>query len=139
MLYEEFLGRLAEANINYEMPILNERQRYREKDWKPKYGPEQLRLVWSTGGVSGGSCSDSSNPTPYSNDEPEPEFESFNDALTAVCPKLTFIDYGKLLKSGLIETDSYTDYEYYGNCTSYSVKWVELKKLFNYLVQKKLI
>lgn len=91
-----------------------------------------LYMQHSTGGVSGGSCWDSSDPQPYTNSEPIPEFEDLYNVLEKVNPNLSFFNVRKIIKD-LVKQIEYEDREYYGNCTNYIVKYVHLKDLYNYM------
>lgn len=98
-------------------------------------------FVWmthETGGVSGGSCWDSSDPQPYHNSDPMPAFNELYLVLERVVPNITFIQ-GKVLESTLVKDTDYTDHEYYGNCTEYQIKYISLVDLYNYLVEKEMI
>lgn len=90
-----------------------------------------LQIKWETGGVSGGSCWETSNPLPYTTNNVEPDFEMLDDILLEYVPKLSFLQYKQLNK--YIKTDSETEYEYYGNCTKYGIKRILLKDLYQFI------
>lgn len=95
-----------------------------------------LRVSWRSGGIGGGSCWDEGESRHYPIiGDPEPEFEDLDLLLEAICPDVSFLNYKKLMKESLMETGSETEYEYYGNSTTYSYKQIELKKLYDALVK----
>jgi len=101
-------------------------------------GPRKtISVKWATGGVEGGSCWDSSNPREYVNSDPEPAFTELHTVLEKVCPAITYLQYCDM--TSLIERDTHTVYEYYGNCTHYATKSIRIGKLYQWLVAKKLI
>lgn len=97
-----------------------------------------LEVRWTTGGVSGGSCWDSSNPRSYVSSEIPEELNSIDIILEKLNPEITFIQY-KRLTAGLVKSDSYSQNEYYGNSTNYAVKRVDLKELYEALLEKGLL
>lgn len=96
-----------------------------------------LRVSWSTGGITGGSCWDDGNRTHhnYTSDNPPAEFTLLDQILEHFNSNISFLQY-KLLNQTLIEHDSYTEDEYYGNSTSYARKTIELEKLYEYMKEK---
>lgn len=101
---------------------------------------EKPRLIvqWSPGGVSGGSCWDSSDPQPYTNNDPIPELELLDKVLEEIYPQLSFLQY-RALTSKLMKCDGYSVDEYYGNSTDYQFKCVDVRELYDYLVEKNFI
>lgn len=90
--------------------------------WGAKPDGEPLSFVRAAecGGVSGGSCWDSSNPQAYHTEIADPGLGSVLDKfLEAHFPKLTFLDYRKLMRA--VQVSSYSDRGYYGNRTDYTV------------------
>ena len=88
--------------------------------------------------MSGGSCWDNSNPQPYVSDDKEPHFEELDTILEELRPNLTFLQFRKLAREH-IHSHTFTENEYYGNCTHYAVKFVvidELKKFIEDLPQQ---
>jgi|SRR5690349_4354210 len=110
-----------------------------ERGWDggPKPGTPtvvKLKIDWTIGGMTGGSCWDdgeTDNHRPVSAD-PEPELEELDKLLEVFCPTITFMQY-KRLSQALIKRDTYTDYEYYGNYYEKAVKFVVLSDLEQYL------
>jgi len=85
-----------------------------------------------TGGVSGGSCWDSSNPTRYYS---TPSIADVNNALVDIVsyfdetiPMLAFMKIQRLIRSS-----SYTKYEYYGNNTEYASRYILVEDLYREL------
>lgn len=97
-----------------------------------------LYCDWISGGVTGGSCWDDGETDNHTSRESDPENEDVEKdlerILEEVCPSLSFLQYKKLLRGsndkGLIETDDRYENEYYGNSTSYRIKWLPLNKLY---------
>lgn len=85
---------------------------------------------WSIGGVSGGSCWDSSNPQPYEGDE-EPDFVVLDKALMKIVPNLSFLHY-KEIERMIISTET-SEYHYYGNRDEWGVAYIPLPLLYQKL------
>ncbi len=84
-----------------------------------------------TGGVSGGSCWDTSNPTYYSSKEEIPNFQALDLLLEYLCPNITYLTYKKI--DALIESNEEIEWEYYGNRTDYLIKFIRLSKMESFL------
>lgn len=84
-----------------------------------------------TGGVSGGSCWDDSNPQAYSNVDPRPHWQALEVTLATVCPNLSYSSYIEIEK--LVKDSSETDWEYCGNCTEYQIRYLPLETLYKHL------
>lgn len=81
------------------------------------------------GGVSGGSCWETSNPQPFYNDEPDPELSKELDIiLENICPNVSYLCYKDISKK--ITSDDETEQEYYGNCADYRIHYLRIKDLF---------
>ncbi len=87
-----------------------------------------LFIRWETGGSSGGSCWGGESSM-YHTDNVAPEFASLDAVLEDVKPDLFYLQYKRLVAT-LVQADSYTEDEYYGNSTTYNVKKVRLFDLF---------
>jgi hypothetical protein len=96
-----------------------------------------LLVQWETGGVSGGSCWESSNPQPYTRDDPAPDLTALEAVLEDVCPSLTYLAFRRLER--MVVEGEYTEREYYGNCTNYRYRGVELGKVYDFLVEEGLV
>ena len=88
---------------------------------------------YETGGVSGGSCWDDSDPQEYHVSKQDNEFRKLDDLLSDVVPKLSFLEYKKINR--LVKHNSEEDTEYYGNCTYYSVEYIMLDVLYDTLTE----
>lgn len=99
-----------------------------EPNWIPVHIKEPvIYMRWSSGGVSGGSYLDSSNPQPYYNEDEPPAFEVLDLVLKELKPNIQYLQYKELEK--LTHTNSETEHEYYGNCTDWKVKYIVLSDL----------
>lgn len=97
---------------------------------------EKLEIDWTTGGMTGGSCwGDDANQAVEA--EPEPEFSDLDKVLEVLCPNISFLQYKKLCAE-VVERDSDTNHEYYGNYYYKGIKRVHLKKLKSFLEENKL-
>ena len=97
-----------------------------------------IYMRYSPGGVSGGSCwEDWSDPQPYFNREEMPLFEALDKFIEEISPNISHTHFLQIEKN--IISNKYTDWEYYGNCTYYIIKYIPvsfvMKKLkeFGYL------
>jgi hypothetical protein len=101
--------------------------------------PESFIVTaWETGGYSGGSCWDDSNPTPYSVDIKCEDLVLLDKILEVLCPSITFLQYKRLDKDVPIRSGDMSISEYYGNCTDYAYKAVDLLSLYQWLVKNDL-
>jgi hypothetical protein len=71
--------------------------------------------------------------------DPEPDFEDLDKILEKLCPNITQLQAKALEKDVVEQGEHDVDFEYYGNWSRYAFKKVDLKKLYEYLVEKKLI
>lgn len=104
-------------------------------DYQHRLYEGELSVRWETGGVSGGSCWDSSDPEPYSRNLRPMEISTLDDLLSEIKPDINFLEYKKLKAALEIPFDK-TDYEYYGNKTDYSGTKINLTDLYNYMKGK---
>lgn len=88
-------------------------------------------MRWHTGGVSGGSCWDSSNPQHYTADGGEPSFDVLDLVLAELVPSISYLQYKQIEK--LVRSAYHTDHEYYGNSTDFEIKYVVLSELLSAL------
>ncbi len=86
---------------------------------------------WKSGGYSGGSCWDSSNPQPYENETPKDYFKVLDLVLKELMPSVTYLQYKEI--SALVHTNEEIEREYYGNSTEYKIEYIVLKDLINLL------
>jgi hypothetical protein len=135
------------ANLLSSMPDLKDHYLYHysphtshERPWDTRtdfnadcaFGSE-----WETGGISGGSCWDSSDPQPYTTDN-RGDLKVFQNVVLHVVPNISFVDYLELEKSVVDEVKEREEREYYGNSTNYSAFVFTLSKLFDKLEQMNL-
>ena len=89
-----------------------------------------------TGGYSGGSCWDDSDPQPYETYETLPtDFPVLDGLVRGIRPNLTDTERNFMYLELVVE-ESYTESEYYGNSTDYMYKYVDLQKLHLYLTTR---
>ena len=95
--------RLSEEDIkeiNKEAP--NEWQENEQGIFTEPYGiPAHIKepviyMRFTTGGVSGGSCWDSSNPQSYTNDNQKPKFKVLDLVLSKLKPDITFLPFREI-------------------------------------------
>ena len=102
------------------------------------YGsPLYYQVEWVTGGLTGGNCWGDNADQSVSSD-PEPELELLDQFLEVICPALTLRQYRELTAT-VVNRDSYTDYEYYGNYTTKGTKTISYRDLYNEMVKRGLI
>lgn len=135
MTYEEFLNELKKDKNIYFSPAKLEK-RY---DWERLHKWDKLDTIereWTTGGLGGGSCWDEGEHRHYAVDgEPSPTyFEILDTILLKYWADIPYLFYSKHVLP-IIRTDSWTEYEYYGNSTNYAIRYVDLKDLFALLSQ----
>lgn len=129
MTLEEFVELVKKSHISV---IKDGKTKYKSKKIDETYS---IYNKWCSGGVSGGSCW-TDNPTYYPmSGESEPSFDSLDSILTKLCPNMTFVDYNSIKES--CDTDTITEYEYYGNSTNYTIVSITLKDLYNKLKEMK--
>lgn len=116
---------------------INEKCPYDQGIFTEPYGiPNTIKepviyMRWSPGGVSGGSCWDSSDPQPYYNREKEGDFKVLDLVLEILKPNISYLEYKKI--SELIVSSEETEWEYYGNCTDWNIKYIILSDLIKLL------
>lgn len=82
---------------------------------------------YETGGYSGGSCWDYSDPRPYTEEPPRDRFKVLELVLEKLKPDITFLQYKKIEE--MIHSNEETEYEYYGNSTDWKVEYIILSEL----------
>lgn len=139
----EFINRLVKL-VDYG-PFINVSQFYDDTGWKGNFEWFKRNLIiilrTDVGGVSGGSCWDDSDPREYNtnNDITFDDFyNEFRPKLKSIIDKyMNFLDADKLIdemkKKDILYEDSYTEYEYYGNCTYYKCIYVKFYDLYKFL------
>jgi hypothetical protein len=90
---------------------------------------------WCLGGnyrdCWGGDYLIGSSPLPAS-------YQEFDALLEQICPNITFMQYKKIYNS-CVETDTYTENDYYGGSTSHGYFRCNVETLYNKLVELNLI
>lgn len=100
------------------------------------YGTEDhYEVTWVSGGMCGGNCWGDSADSEVSA-EAEPELTKLDELLENVAPRMTIKQYKQLL-SEVVQRDDRSDYEYYGNYTTYGVKRVQFDQLYQVLQEMK--
>lgn len=88
-------------------------------------------MRYETGGVSGGSCWDDSNPQSYTVSDPENSFVALDIILKELKPGISYLEYKDIEK--LINSNDNRQWEYYGNCVDYLIKYIVFDKLLKKL------
>lgn len=142
MTFDEFQEKLVELNLP-QLTTLTRSDKYSRWRRTYSYGGRKdkgetkdcIYAYWSTGGMSGGNCWNDDAPTAYtSSDKPE-DLTDLDKIIEAFKADVSFIQY-KALVNELVEYDTYTEYEYYGNSSNYAYKLVEIEKLYKYMNDK---
>ncbi len=127
LLLEKFSGNGQLEYSHYK----NKHARYNCREDHEKVDEIRLTHTYETGGVSGGSCWDSSNPLPYTVSRPDSEFEIFDYLLSKLNPRMSFGEYKELEKQ--INQEDKTNYEYYGNRTEYVILSIPLQVIYDHI------
>lgn len=85
---------------------------------------------YETGGYSGGSCWDDSDPQPYVADPPEP-WKVFDFVFEVIKPDISYLQFRKIENSVKRLSDS--EWEYYGNSTDYEIEYIPLSEVYKIL------
>lgn len=136
MTYSDFIFKITSAGIPINQKTLDDIDEklftHSGKKMVPRY--DFICQYFSVGGVSGGSCWETSNPQPYRDDSERPNvFAALDNVLENVCPQITFLQYRKI--EPLIQKFEATEYEYYDNRTDYEVWVVNLRSLYDKLLE----
>jgi hypothetical protein len=137
--YSAFFSFVQGLGIDIEYPA-PQRGPSRERHANPNVNkPEEafVAIRWISGGVTGGNCW-GRNAEISIGPEPEPEFEDLDTIIEAITPPVSFRKY-KSVCSEATEHESDTTKEFYGNCTHYAIKRVDLRRLYECLIQKRCI
>ena len=127
--YKDFIERFKGS---WDYPELKEEgKRYSGKLDKTK---PRISESWTTGGMTGGSCWDTGESHHYPvSAEDEPALDGLDALLEEIAPAMTFLHYRKLEK--LLETRDYSNMEYYGNYYDKREKFIDARKLYDFLVE----
>lgn len=86
---------------------------------------------YETGGYSGGSCWDDSDPRPYSSDAPKDKMKVLDLVLAELYPRISYLEFKEI--QALVHTNSETEFEYYGNSTDWEIEYIVLSELIDLL------
>jgi len=86
---------------------------------------------YETGGYSGGSCWDDSDPQPYTEDVPKDKMKVLEIVLMELCPNISYLQYKQIEQ--LIDYNEYEENEYYGNSTDWKIEFIQTSKLYELL------
>ena len=141
MSYDDFLSAVKNIKVNLDPYMyfnIDKLFIYEGYDKKKERKPFIVQK-WETGGVSGGSCWESSDPQHYDlGDSEKPKgFVDLEAILQVVAPSITFLQYRLLEK--IIKTGEETHYEYYGNYTTYGYELILMEDLYKILAEFNLI
>jgi hypothetical protein len=143
---EEFLTKVEEILVekglteeHWEYPVSEHAiMPYGTQYKKPENPYPGLLLLWSTGGITGGDCWSQDEQHAYISDEPAPtSFRSLEAVLENISPDMSYLTYRKL--KPLILNGSSIEQEYYGNSTNHVYQYISLEKLYEFMVEEKLI
>lgn len=93
--------------------------------------------AWRTGGVGGGSCWDEGDEDPHyelGEEESEP-IKALENFLEEFHPNLSLSQYKEIMQH--VNTEYWTDYEYYGNHTDYACHYITFENIAKALVNLK--
>jgi hypothetical protein len=95
----------------------------------------QIKIKIETGGVSGGSCWDDSDPQDYSNNVSISDVTIFDSIFDVLIPNITHLKSRKILKllESKVDFKYESDYEYYGNSTDYKIWNIPLEIFYETL------
>ena len=102
------------------------RKGYGSKDDLEKEKDVFFSESWRIGGLTGGNCWGGNADQSISAEDPA-EFTQLDNFLEKSFPKITFLQYKKLLP--LIKTQDFSVSEYYGNYTEYRISYVKFKEI----------
>lgn len=97
-----------------------------------KLGERVIYNRYETGGYSGGSCWEDSDPQWYEEGEPKDSFKVLDLVLEVLRPNITYLQFKQIKE--LVHENSETEYEYYGNSTDWCIQYIKLSDLYNLLV-----
>lgn len=93
------------------------------------YKSNIIGVAWHIGGASGGNCY-GGEAQKYSVEEPTiKELYLLEDVLSELFPDLKYSEYRKIMELTPFNSKTTGNYEYYGNCTEYYVKYIKVDKL----------
>jgi len=122
-----------------QIEAINEECPYNQGVFKEPYGiPVNIKepviyCRYETGGYSGGSCWDDSDPQPYTEEPPKDRMKVLELVLKVLKPQISFLEYRMI--EGLIHDNSETEHEYYGNSTEWKIEYIKLSDLYEALAK----
>ena len=89
---------------------------------------------WESGG-RGGSCWDDEHTVNehYNKSRPNDAFKVLDLTLKALKPEITFLQFREI--EALIDSNTKTDYGYYGDYTEDTIEWIKLSDLYEALAK----
>jgi len=119
---------------------INSKVPYGQGIFKEPYGiPNHIKELviytkWTSGGRPG-SCWDDENTVNehYTQDRPNDAFKILDLVLQILKPNTTFLQYKKI--QNLVDSNTETDYGYYGDYTEDTIEWIVLSDLYKLLNQ----
>lgn len=161
MTYEEFVELLRQEPLHFTIPALEETvensqsrpfrdcygynsdvgmvstDQYANHRQEPTIVKPAYTLRWCSGGSTGGSCYGTKSDQPVSS-EPEPSWTDLDATFAVFCPNISYLHYKHIID--MAEHRQHHDGgDYYGNYYSYHVKVLPVYKLWEYLIQNKLL
>lgn len=105
---------------------------YKQPFGVDKYTDYVIYQRHETGGYSGGGCWDGMVATPYTNNEPRPNWTALDAVLRKICPDISYLRYKEI--ESLVKDTQTGDYmDYYGNGQDYDIYFLPLEDLYKYL------
>jgi hypothetical protein len=123
-----------------EIKIFNEKCPYGQGIFSEPYGiPTRVKVPviysrYETGGMSGGNCW-GDEPRYYSEEPPKDRMKVLDLFLEEYFPNITYLQYKKI--DALVQDNSGSDNEYYGNSTDWKVEYIILSELEELLAEMK--
>ena len=119
---------------------INSKVPYGQGIFKEPYGiPNHIKELviytkWTSGGRPG-SCWDDENTVneDYTCDRPSDAFKVLDLVLQILKPNTTFLQYKEI--QNLVDSNTETDYGYYGDYTEDTIEWIVLSDLYKLLNQ----
>lgn len=130
MNYDEFR---AKVNKLIDTPYIEKLYHYPDGNkFNSKAAPkfDYAASCEEIGGAHGGSCW-GGEAERYTTSDPPDGYGFIDTIIENLFPETTYKTYRKIVAA--LETFEYNDYAYYGNYTTYRIRWIELKKLYELL------
>lgn len=98
-----------------------------------------IELQWVVGGMTGGNCwGDDANESV--SPEPAKSIDSVMDLIfEELCPDIKFMTYRRIMRELECEPTKSTSSEYYGNYTDYHKITVDLQRLYDLMIENRLL